>query len=1012
MSCRTTFSIVVVAVFGSANWAVAADKIRFATDIQPLFAQRCLECHGPDKQKGGLRLDRLDSLLREQKSGASAVVPGHLDKSEIIRRITSDDPDEVMPSKGEPLGADEIGKLKAWVASGAEFEAHWAYLPLSSGKPPKVGNETWVRNPIDRFILARLENEGIRPSPRADRHILIKRLYYDLIGLPPSPAEVDAFVSDESSDAYAALVKRLLASEHFGERWGRHWLDKGRYADSDGYEKDNPRPNAWYYRSWVLKAVKADMPMDQFAIEQIAGDLLPEAAPRQRLATAFHRQTLTNTEGGADQEEFRNAALFDRTETIGTIWLGLTLSCARCHTHKYDAIPQSDYYRLFAFFNNADETNYDLPLIGSPLEKYKEEKAAIEAELKVIDEEIAEAKTKHGDAFETWQTRLRERLAQENPPAFHDLAEMEVTSDVEGVGFEVEESGEVQVSGANPDGLMVFEVAGKAGTIGEPVTGIRLDVLTDKRLPANGPGRAPNGNFVLNEVELLRGETKLAFGGAKANHSQANFEVSKLIDGNRDKMSGWAVAPQLGKPHHAILNLKEPLEVEAGTPLTVLLVRNYDGEHTVGRFRVRLMTGEDAEAVAPKPIRDLLALKPEERDDKQKEALLDHFLRNVHEETKALFAKRDEAQKKMPKRPSARVRVVAERGSPRTTKILDRGDFLKPTDVEVKPGGLAVLPPIEGREEGKLDRLDFANWLVSEDNPLPPRVLANHLWDKLFGEGLVRTMNDFGVRGERPVHPELLDWLAADYRRLGWSRKKMIETIVTSATYQQASAHREELREIDPTNKLLARQNRFRVEAEIVRDLCLSVSGLLSDKFGGPSVFPPLPAGVAALSYSNNFKWKASEGEKRYRRGLYTFFKRTAPHPNLITFDCPDSNTTNVRRRSSNTPLQALTMMNNEVFVEASQAFAKRMLEMDAASDNHRMRQALRFCIGREPGNTETARFVDLLEKCRAYYQAHPESAPKLVGNYQPEGVGAPEAAAWVAAARTALNLDEFITRE
>ena len=893
-----------------------------------------------------------------------------------------------------------------------EAERHWAYLPLAPGMLPEVKDQQWVRNPIDRFVLARLEKEGIKPSPRADLHILIKRLYYDLIGLPPSPAEVDAFVSDESSDAYAALVKRLLASEHFGERWGRHWLDKGRYADSDGYEKDNPRPNAWYYRSWVLKAVNADMPMDQFAIEQIAGDLLPEATPRQRLATAFNRQTLTNTEGGADQEEFRNAALFDRTETIGTIWLGLTLSCARCHNHKYDAIPQSDYYRLFAFFNNADETNYDLPLIGSPLVKYKEEKAAIEAEQKVIDEEIAQAKTKHVDAFETWQTRLQESLAQANSPAFHDLVEMELTSDVEGVGFEVEESGVVQVSGANPDGMMIFEIAGKVGAIGEPVTGIRLDVLTDKRLPANGPGRAPNGNFVLNEVELLRGVTKLAFGGAKADHSQANFEVSKLIDGNRDKMSGWAVAPQLGKPHRAILNLKEPLEVEAGTPLTVRLVRNYDGEHTLGRFRVRLITGEDAEALAPEPIRDLLALKPEERNDKQKEMLLDHFLRNVHEETKALFAKRDEAQKKMPKRPSARVRVVAERGSPRTTKILDRGDFLKPTDVEVKPGGLAVLPPIEGRKEGKLDRLDFANWLVSEDNPLPPRVLANHLWDKLFGEGLVRTMNDFGVRGERPVHPELLDWLATDYRRLGWSRKKMIETIVTSATYQQASAHREELREIDPTNKLLARQNRFRVEAEIVRDLCLSVSGLLSDKFGGPSVFPPLPAGVAALSYSNKFKWNASEGENRYRRGLYTFFKRTAPHPNLITFDCPDSNTTNVRRRTSNTPLQALTMLNNEVFVEASRAFARRLLEMEAVSDDQRMQQALRLCIGREPAEAETARFVDLLENSRTYYRAHPESGKKLIGKYLPDGVATPEAAAWVAVARTALNLDEFMTRE
>jgi hypothetical protein len=919
----------------------------------------------------------------------------------------------VFGSAGWAFAADEeIDSTKDWVTSGAEFEQHWAYLPLSPGKRPEVEDAQRVRNPIDRFVLARLAKEGIRPSPRAERHTLIKRLCYDLIGLPPTPAEVDAFVRDDSPGAYAALVKRLLASKHFGERWGRHWLDKARYADSDGYEKDNARPDAWYYRDWVLKAVNEDMPIDQFTIEQLAGDLIPDATPRQRLATAFHRQTLTNTEGGADQEEFRNAAVFDRTETIGTIWLGLTLNCARCHTHKYDAIPQSDYYRLFAFFNNADETNYDLPLIGSPLEKYKQEKAAIDAELKAVEEEITAAKTQHEAAFETWQSQTREKLARQNPPAFHDLAEMKAASDIEGVGFEVEHSGAVQVTGANPDGMMIFEIAGKVGAIGESVTGVRLDVLTDKRLPANGPGRAPNGNFVLNEVELLQGDTKLDFGGAKADFSQANFEVGKLIDGNRDKMSGWAVAPQIGKPHNAILRLKEPFDAKVGTTLTVRLVRNYDGEHTVGRFRVRLMTGGDVDEVAPQAIRDLLAKEPGERDQKQTEELLDHFLRNESEETKGLFAKRDSLQKKMPKSPAARVRVIAERGSPRTTRVLKRGDFLNPSDEEVKAGGLSVLPPIVGREEGKLDRLDLANWLVSDENPLPPRVFANHLWAKLFGEGLVRTMNDFGLRGERPVHPELLDWLGAEYRRLGWSRKKMIETIVASATYQQASAHRDELREIDPTNKLLARQNRFRVEAEIVRDFCLSVSGLLSDQFGGPSVFPPLPAGVAGLSYNNNFKWTASEGEKRYRRGLYTFFKRTAPHPNLTTFDCPDSNTTNVRRSSSNTPLQALTMMNNEVFVEASQAFAKRVLEMDAAGDNQRMRQALRLCIGREPEQMETARFVDLLEKGRAYYSANFERAQKLVGNYQPEGIAAPEAAAWVAVARTALNLDEFITRE
>ncbi len=1008
----TAIFIVFSAFLGPSGRASAANETTFSTDIQPLFAQKCLECHGPDKQKGGLRLDRLESLLKKQESGHSAVVPGDLDRSEIIRRITSDDPDEVMPPEDGPLGADEIGKLKDWVASGAEFEQHWAYLPLSSSKLPEVNDAQWVRNPIDRFVLARLEKQEIQPSPRAERHTLIKRVYYDLIGLPPTPAEIDAFVGDDSPDAYAALVKRLLASEHFGERWGRHWLDKARYADSDGYEKDNARPNAWNYRDWVLDAVNADMPMDRFTIEQIAGDLLPGATPRQRLATAFHRQTLTNTEGGADREEFRNAAVFDRTETTGTVWLGLTLNCARCHTHKYDAIPQSDYYRLFAFFNNADEANYELPLGGAPLEKYEQEKAKIEAELKAVDDEIVAAKTKHRAAFDTWLARIRERLAHANPPIFQDLAEMIVASDVDGVGFEVEKSGAVQVNGANPDGRMIFEIAGKVGAIGGPVTGVRLDVLTDKRLPKNGPGRAPNGNFVLNEVELLRGETKLAFGAAKADFSQSNFGVGKLIDGSHEKMSGWAVAPQTGKPHHAILRLKEPLEAKTGEALTVRLVRNYDGEHTVGRFRVRLMTGEDVDGVAPQAIRDLLAKDPGQLDDNQKKTLLDHFLRNEFEETKGLFTKRDAVQKKMPKPPKTKVRVIVERGSPRNTRVLNRGDFLNPSDVEVKAAGLSILPPIPARKKGKLDRLDLANWLMSEENPLPSRVLANHLWEKLFGEGLARIMNDFGLRGEHPVHPELLDWLATEYRRLGWSRKKMIETIVTSATYQQASAHRDELREIDPTNKLLARQNRFRVEAEIVRDLCLSVSGLLSDKFGGPSVFPPLPAGVAHLSYNNNFKWKASEGEERYRRGLYTFFKRTAPHPNLTTFDCPDSNTTTVRRTSSNTPLQALTMMNNEVYVKASQAFGKRILNLETESDSHRMRQALRLCIGREPGETETARFLALLEKSRAYYRENAESAKKLVGNHQPDSIDAPEAAAWVAVARTALNLDEFITRE
>ena len=461
----------------------------------------------------------------------------------------------------------------------------------------------------------------------------------------------------------------------------------------------------------------------------------------------------------------------------------------------------------------------------------------------------------------------------------------------------------------------------------------------------------------------------------------------------------------MGKPHHAILRLKAPLE-GSESALTVKLAQTYGQQHSIGRFCIRLMTGEEPENLAPKEIQPILALAPEKRSAKQNQQLLDHFLRQEFAPSKAAFAKIEAEKKKAPKEPVMQVRVIAQRETPRQTNVLSRGDFLSPSDA-VTEGGFSVLPAIQGRETGKLDRLDLANWLMAEENPLPPRVLANHLWTHLFGQGLVRTNDDFGVRGELPSHPELLDWLGAEFRRLGWSRKRMIETIVNSAAYCQSSAHRPELLEIDANNRLLARQNRFRVQAEIVRDLCLSVSGLLSRKIGGPSVFPPLPPDVAALSYANNFKWATSKGEDRYRRGMYTFFKRTSPHPNLVAFDCPDSNTTNVLRRTSNTPIQALTTLNNEVFVEAARALAKRALSLEAADDRERIQGALRLCIARPPADGEIASFQKLLATSRDWYAQNPGEVEKILGE-----PGNAESAAWVAVARIALNLDELITRE
>ncbi|WP_164103940.1 PSD1 and planctomycete cytochrome C domain-containing protein [Candidatus Laterigemmans baculatus] len=742
----------------AADGALAAERgpagngdVIFSRDIQPLISKHCLLCHGPDEAEGGVRLDVAELAAAAADSGARAIVPGDAEQSELLRRVTSSDLSERMPPDGEPLSDEQVSLLRQWIEQGAEYEPHWSYRPVRKPGLPSLQSDANIRNPIDRFVLARLEQAGIDPSPEADRTTLIRRLYYDLLGLPPTPQEVDAFVRDSRPAAYERLVDRLLASPHFGERWGRHWLDRARYADSDGYEKDRARLHAWLYRDWVLDAINRDLPFDRFTIEQLAGDLLPEATPRQRLATAFHRQTLTNTEGGTDQEEFRVEATFDRTETTAAVWMGLTMTCARCHTHKYDQITHREYYQLFAFFNSADEA----------------------------------------------------------------------------------------------------------------------------------------------ELEVVRSE------------------------------------------------------------------------------------------------QELVALKPEAAS-------------------------------------APAIKMAVLNPAERTTTILERGDFLQPAK-EVASGVLEVLSrvhPLRSRHaEPSADRLDLARWLVDPQHPLVPRVAVNDVWARLFGSGIVATVEDFGVRGDQPSHPELLDWLAWNFpRSMAWSRKSLIRTIVLSATYRQASVYRPELQRIDPANRLLARQNRVRVEAEIVRDLHLAASGLLSHEVGGPSVFPPLPPGVAELSYANNFKWRTSSGGDGHRRGMYTFFKRTAPHPNLVSFDCPDSNTTSLARESSNTPLQALTTLNNQVFVAAAQAIVQRVIAEGGGDDRTRLAYALQLCIARTPRGEELDRFHALLETAREYYAAHPDDAQAVASQYPTAELptaqfaadenAAAEHAAWVVTLRMVMNLDEFLVRD
>ena len=999
------FSILVVSP------GLQAGNIDFARDIQPIFAEHCTTCHGPDEQKGGLNLTREKSLHGKLKSGEPALVPGKPDDSELLYRITTQDTDELMPPSehGARLKPTEIALIRQWIFEGAKWSQHWSYRPLKQIPLPKVHDSAWIQNEIDHFVLAKLEERQLKPSPRADRNTLIKRLNYDLIGLPPTPKEVSEFINDKSPKAYDSLVERLLASPHFGERWGRHWLDKARYADSDGYEKDRPRMNAWRYRDWVINSINADLPFDQFTIEQLAGDLLPNATALQKLATAFNRQTLTNTEGGTDREQWRVAAVMDRVETLGSVWLGLTVGCARCHNHKYDQLSQKEYYQLFAYFNNGDESNASIPRSRQALVDFEDTRKAHEAKIIALQAEI----TKHDTVLKKQWPALEKELQADmadrptSTVAFHAMDFLSAqTEQNPKVKFQLQDDSSLLVSGDNP---ATAEYKLEFKTSQRELTGIRLEVLPDPSLGGKGPGRTEHGNFVLNDIRVYANTERkftgkpLSLGKAAATYEQKGWPSQNAIDGKTTggrTGSGWAIANQFGKPNQLTVTFAKPFKAESDIFLHIVLDQKYGTQHTIGCFRLSARTGHASDDRIPATIAKLLAKPIGQRSAQDKQSLL-AYARGLDPEAKRLQTDLKKLTDGAPKPPVMSVRVIAQRtNSPRTTHILHRGEFKQPRD-QVAPGVFATLPGIKNRAQG--DRLDLARWLVDGQNPIVPRVTANHIWSQLFGEGLVRTMNDFGTRGDAPSHTALLNWLADEFIQLKWRRKDMIRLITQSATYQQSSRHRPEVAENDPNNHLLHRQNRFRVQAETIRDLTLAASGQLSPKIGGPSVFPPLPPGVAELSYANNFKWKTSAGEDQFRRGMYTFFKRTSPHPNLITFDCPDSNITCVQRNISNTPLAALTTLNNAIFTDAAKAMSKRLLS-ERAEDTARIQLGFQLCTARQPTPTEIAAFADLLAKAKTYYANHQDTATAFNGN--------PEASAWAVVTRVFLNLDEFITRE
>ncbi len=1009
----------VLASFGCAAWVCAADAVvDYTRDVKPILAKHCQACHGVKDQQSGLRLDAAQ-LLRRGGDRGPAITPGNSGQSLLIEAITGAGDAPKMPVEGDPLSKREIDVIRRWIDQGAKSpkdEAiakarndradHWSFQPVRRPKPPGHANETWPRNAIDEFVLARLRAQGLKPSPEADRATLIRRLSFDLLGLPPTVDEVRKFEQDESADAYERLVERLLSSQHYGERWARHWLDAARYADSNGYTIDGPR-SIWKYRDWVIDAFNRDLPFDRFTIEQIAGDMLPGATQDQMVATGFHRNTLINQEGGTDQEQFRVEAVVDRVSTTGAVYLGLTLGCARCHEHKFDPISQREFYQLFALFNNADE-----PTIPAPSPEQARRQAGLQAELSAAQAKLTAFDRQAEQRRQTYEQRLAKTPLEItwsvlDPETFTSAGKAKLTKLPD---RSLLASGEIPASDTY---TIKFE---------RPltdVTGLRVEALTHERLPHRGPGLAGNGNFVLSDIHIERrtlGEPDTPYTvkivDAVADHAQDRFPVEDAFDADPDK-SGWAINVREGSlnvDRSAVFVFDKPLK-EEDARLEVRLRHAHPNRYSMGRFRISVTTAPPEALRLPADVREILALPPEKRTKQQEEALAVELRRTdparapLQAAVNAVNARLAALKKTIPT-----TMVVREREKPRNTFVHVRGDFLR-HGAEVQPGVPGVLPPFPD-DVKQPNRLDFARWLVDPDNPLTPRVTVNRMWQRFFGRGIVETEDDFGTQGASPTHPLLLDWLASEFVRRKWSFKAMVRLIVTSAAYRQDSRTSDAQRRADPFNKWLGRQSRLRLEAETIRDAALAASGLLSRKLKGPSVFPPQPKGIYVFT-QNKKNWQADTGEDRFRRGMYTYFWRSSPDPFLTTFDAPNANVTCTRRVRSNTPLQALTLANDAAFLEIAKGLAARVLrESPSPNTEERLAQACMLCLARRPSAWENERLAKFYEAQLAEFSQHPADAKMAAPANRPEPVGEAEGAAWTAVARVLLNLDEFITRE
>jgi mono/diheme cytochrome c family protein len=1018
--------------------AKASKTVRYNRDIRPILADKCFKCHGPDanERKAKLRLDIARDALKPAASGETAIVPGKIDDSELYTRITSNDPEERMPpaKTGKSLTAAEIAKLKAWIEEGADYEGHWAFTPPVRPALPAVKQASWCRNPIDYFILARLDAEGLAPSPAADRLTLLRRLKLDLVGLPPSIEEADAFLVAAGRDAYTRQVDGLLGSPQYGERWGRIWLDAARYADSDGYEKDKPR-FVHFYRTWVINSLNRDLPYNQFIIEQIAGDLLPGATQDQVAATGYLRNSMINEEGGVDPEQFRMEAMFDRMDCIGKGVLGLTIQCAQCHSHKYDPLTQEEYYRMLAFLNNAHEANVAVYTAGE-----RETIARIFREISAIEERLKNNHTGWRDQMADWEKQVAESKPQ--PKWVHVNPEVDADS-TGGCKYLPMGDGSLLAQSYAPT-KHTLELSVKTDV--SPIKGFRLELMTDPNLPLNGPGRSIKGTAALTEIRV---EAQPLKPGAKS----VNFKIAKAssdinlpeapLDAIHDDKSGrkrvtgpvafaidnkdetaWGIDSGPGRrnqPRQAVFVPEKPIVFAGGAIVTINLVMNHGGWNSddnqncnLGRFRLAITSDPDPAAdPIPRGVRAILAIPREKRTRAQTDAVFAFWRTTVSEwkgandEIEALWRQHPEGTSQL---------VLEERARRRATHVLARGDFLKPMRA-VEPGVPAFLNSLASAEPP--GRLSFARWLVARDAPTTARSLVNRVWQAYFGTGIVATSEDLGMQCEPPSHPGLLDWLAVELMESGWSLKHLHRLITTSAVYRQQSRVTPELLARDPYNRLLARGPRFRVDAEIVRDIALYASGLLYSKIGGTSAAPPAPAFLFQPPASYGPKvWAEATGSDRYRRALYTFSYRSVPYPMLQAFDAPNGDFACVRRPRSNTPLQALTTLNESIYLECARALALSTVLSGGSTDSDRLTYAVKRTLGRPPWERETTILLDLLKReIRRFSQPgakpwdlaanDPARTPKL-----PPGVTPDKLAGWTAVARVLLNLDETMTKE